>query len=412
MFGRDKKTSVKNVETQAEPKTEANPVEENASESTEKSTVPERTPINGIAGGSSKVKASKKKLIWGGLAVFVVAIMIANKVIVPKHPDDGMKADAQNTSTQAALPPMHPAHLPSPKAPEKNALPAAAPANGALMAMKPLPTATTQGTASNAVPIQAIQNILGAASNETATVVQVWPGPGHLDGVIYKDANQEEGIAWVNVPDKLVLIGTLVGADGKNYNTTATFGLAAHQPITGHVTAPASSVSATTDTAKNTLMQLKNGGQGILVGSSGPVITAYIDPNSETSHRLYDALESAVDSGKVRARYVLVALKNQGSIKKSEEILSAPSPEKVLSQDERLGKVGASGTWSGGISGIRGSLYMAQEVNSNTALLAAAGYIGDPVVIWCDKAGKAQVATNDGAVGDMDAIISAAGNCH
>jgi hypothetical protein len=213
------------------------------------------------------------------------------------------------------------------------------------------------------------------------------------------------------VQNKLVLIGRWLAQTAKNYNTTATFGMAAHQPITGHVTALASSVSATTDTAKNTLMQLKNGGQGILVGSTGPVITAYIDPNSQTSHRLYDALESAVDAGKVRARYVLVALKNQGSIKKSEEILSAPSPEKVLSQDERLGKVGASGTWSGGISGIRGSLYMAQEVNSNTALLAAAGYIGDPVVIWCDKAGKAQVATNDGAVGDMDAILSAAGNC-
>jgi len=55
MFGRNKKTSMKDVETQAEPQTEAN-----ASESTEKSTVPERTPINGIAGGSSKVKASRK----------------------------------------------------------------------------------------------------------------------------------------------------------------------------------------------------------------------------------------------------------------------------------------------------------------------------------------------------------------
>ncbi|MBE7562212.1 hypothetical protein H7F10_04405 [Acidithiobacillus sp. HP-6] len=413
MFGRNKKAPVENVENPAEPQAEANPSEENASEANEKSTVPERTPISGIAGGSSKVKASKKKLIWGGLAVFVVAIMIANKVMVPKHPDDGVKASAQTTSAQnAALPTMHISMHPAqpPKAPQNAALPAA-PANGALMAMKPLPTATAQEPATNAVPIQAIQNILGAASNGTATVVQVWQGPGNLMGVIYKDADQEEGVAWVNVQNKLVLIGTLVGANGINYNTTATFGMAAHQPITGHVTAPASSVSATTDTSKNTLMQLKNGGQGILVGSTGPVITAYIDPNSQTSHRLYDALETAVDTGKVRARYVLVALKNQGSIKKAEEILSAPSPEKVLSQDERLGKKRANGSWSGGIPGIRGSLYMAQEINSNTALLAAAGYIGDPVVIWCDKAGKAQVATNDGAVGDMDAILSAAGNC-
>ncbi|MBU2738558.1 hypothetical protein [Acidithiobacillus concretivorus] len=392
-------------------KAPAQPQTENTSEDNESQKAPARAPISGIAGGNSKVKASKKKVIWGSLAVLVVAIMIANKVMVPKHPDDGV-VNGQ-TSQGSALPHLHTDAKPQAEKTKQNALPAA-PANGALMAMKPLAKAATPETAPETDPVQAIQNILSAASNGSATVVQVWQGPGNLKGVVYKDANQEEGVAWVNVAHKLVLIGTLVGADGKNYNTSADFALAAQKP--SMQVSPALGSKATSDTSSkakpvNTLMKLKNGGQGILVGSTGPVITAYIDPNSEISHRLYKALESAVDTGKVRARYVLVALKNQGSIKKAEAILSAPSPEKVLSQDERLGKKRANSSWSGGIRGIQGSIYMAQEVNSNTALLADAGYIGDPVVIWCDKAGKAQVSTNDGAVGDIAAILSAAGNC-
>ncbi len=400
MFGKKK----------APEKAPAQPQTEKASEENESQKAPARAPISGIAGGNSKVKASKKKVIWGSLAVLVVAIMIANKVMVPKHPDDGV-VNGQ-TSQGSALPHLHTDAKPQAEKQKQDALPAA-PANGALMAMKPLAKAATPGTAPETDPVQAIQNILSAASNGSATVVQVWQGPGNLKGVVYKDANQEEGVAWVNVAHKLVLIGTLVGADGKNYNTSADFTLAAQKPSMQKSPASESNDTADKSSAKpvNTLMQLKNGGQGILVGSAGPVITAYIDPNSETSHRLYKALESAVDTGKVRARYVLVALKNQGSIKKAEAILSAPSPEKVLSQDERLGKKRANGSWSGGIRGIQGSIYMAQEVNSNTALLADAGYIGDPVVIWCGKAGKAQVSTNDGAVGDIAAILSAAGNC-
>jgi hypothetical protein len=343
--------------------------------------------------------------------------MIANKVMVPKHPGDGVvNGQPSASSTQgSALPHLHAASQPEAHPMTKqNALPVV-PANGALMAMKPVPLAPQESASFKKTQVtQVIQNILSVASNGTATVVQIWPGPGNLKGVIYKDANQEEGVAWVNVAHGLVLIGTLVGANGENYNTTATFGLAAQKSMVPNTATSGSPVSATTSDAKsvNTLMRLKKDGQGILVGASGPVITAYIDPNSETSNRLYKALESAVDTGKVRARYVLVALKNKGSIRKAEAILSAPAPEKVLSQDERLGKMRANNIWSGGIRGIQGSLYMAQEVNSNTALLAAAGYIGDPVVIWCDKAGKAQVATNDGAVGDIAAILNTAGNCH
>ncbi len=358
------------------------------------------TPINGVAGGRGKAKASKKKLVWGGLAVFVVVIMIANKVMVNKHPDEGSA-----THQGSALPSMAGSHKsPAHHGPSALTVPPA-PTTGALMAAPP----TNPQPAPVSVSVQAVQNLLSAASNGTATVVQVWPGPGKLEGVIYADANQEQGVAWVDMAQHLVLIGTLIGANGKNYNDAADFGLAA-TPRQESAGDPA--VASTASAPKSTLMRLKEGGSGFIVGTQGPLITAYIDPNSETSHRLYDSLELASDNGKVRTRYVLVALKDKGSLEKAEQILSAPSPAKVLSEDEHLGKVRANQDWAGGIKGVQGSLYMAQEVNGNTALLAAAGYIGDPVIVWCNKAGKAQVATNEGAVGDLSAIISSAGKCH
>lgn len=368
------------------------------------------TPINGIAGGSSKVKASRKKIVWGGLAVLVVAILIANKVVV--HHDSASEIHDVSGSS-AALPSMNVKKTSA--LPNKAAYPLpAAPANGALMAMKPTsPQAPV--TSGSPVSVQVIQSILSRDSNNTATVVQVWPGPGHLEGVIYKDVNGNEGVVWVNVPDSLVLIGTLIGQDGKNYNDAADFSMATGQQgtqPTAQTVSGTSNSGASSVTPTNALMELKTRGDGFVVGASGPEITAYIDPNSETSHRLYDALQSAVNDGKVKARYVLVALKNKSSLTKAEQILSAPSPAKVLSTDERLGKKDARNTWSGGIKGVQGSLYMTQDVNMNTALLASAGYIGDPVVIWCNKAGKAQVATNDGAVGDLSAILNAAGTCH
>ncbi|PKY11828.1 hypothetical protein B1757_02380 [Acidithiobacillus marinus] len=367
-----------------------------------------KKPINGIMGGNTKVKANKKKLVWGSLAVLVVAILIANKVVVGHH-----ESNAGNAQTEkaAALPSMSAGVVAHPAKHTNSTIPAM-PANGGLVAVKP--EKMNPVTSPAPVSVQAVQSILSDASNNTVTVVQVWPGPGHLDGVIYKDVNNNEGVAWVNLHRGLVLIGTLIGRDGKNYNNAAQFSMAADQEPTPETAATISNKSSneTSSDSTDTLIALKTRGDGFVVGSTGPEITVYIDPNSEASHRLYDALQSAVDAGKVRARYVLVALKNKSSLTKAEQILSAPSPAKVLSTDERLGKKNARNTWSGGIRGVQGSLSMTQIVNMNTALLASAGYIGDPVVIWCDKAGKAQVATNDGAIGDLSAILSAAGTCH
>lgn len=384
MFGRKGK----------EPKSE--PVTAEAGEATAPA------PINGALGGSSRVRASKKKMIWWTIIVIAVVLAIANKVIHKPHP-------VAPVATQGALP-MEPATAPSaqtnpsrPALPTNGGLPTAIPAKSIHTA----PLSTLPSTVRTPESLSVVQGLIAEASGDTATVVQTWPGPGGFTGVIYRDANHARGIAWVDPTKSLVLLGTLVGSDGKNYNTAADFSLAATQ---APKTSKASPVSSK-ETGSGSLRSLLSGGTGFVVGNRGPMVTAYIDPNSLASHRLYVGLESAVEANKVRVRYVLIAVKNKGSIKKAEEILSAPSPAKELSVDERLGKQRATGVWTGGIPGIQGSLSMAQQVDENTAILAAAGYVGDPALVYCTKQGKPAVATNDGAVGDLSAILANVGNC-
>jgi len=356
-------------------------------------------PIDGALGGKSRVKASKGKLIWTTVVVIAVVLAIANKVIQHREAESG----ATTPSTPSGALPMGVSSGAKPASTTQTKLPPV-PASGALPGVSPtnaIQTVTPTPTANNNM---AVVQLINTASNNTATVVQTFPGPGGLTGVIYRDMNRDKGIAWVDPAKGLVLIGTLIGSDGKDYNTTADFSLAAND--TGNP------VSATESTSSvSGIEALMNQGTGFVEGTAGPLITVYLDPNSLTSNRLFTALQGAVAQGKVRVRYVLVAVKDKGSMKKAEEILAAPSPTKELSMDERLGKKRATGLWSGGIPGIQGSLAMAQQVDANTELLAAAGYIGDPVVVWCNKTGQAQVATNDGAVGDLSAILSNVGNC-
>jgi hypothetical protein len=368
----------------------------------EDSAITTPAPIDGALGGKSRVKASKGKLIWTTVVVIAVVLAIANKVIQHREAESGT---ATPSAPSGALPmgvnsgakPASTAQTKLPPVPANGALPGVSPTN-AIQTVTPTPAAANNN--------MAVVQLINAASNNTATVVQTFPGPGGLTGVIYRDMNQDKGVAWVDPAKGLVLIGTLIGSDGKDYNTTADFSLAANEVGSGSATA--ATVSASSASGVEALM---NQGTGFVEGTAGPLITVYLDPNSLTSNRLFTALQGAVAQGKVRVRYVLVAVKDKGSMKKAEEILAAPSPTKELSMDERLGKKRATGLWSGGIPGIQGSLAMAQQVDANTALLAAAGYIGDPVVVWCNKTGQAQVATNDGAVGDLSAILSNVGNC-
>ena len=298
----------------------------------------ETKPIDGISGGKAKKKplSTRQKTVISVAVLAVVGLMVANKIMGPAKPTE---AD-QSSGIAPIMAPRQTAPLP------KTA------ATGPLM-----PSTTQVVTAQPAVPYsatpttespQSIQNLLSSASDDTATVIQTWPGPGGLTGALYRDVNGQEGVAWVDVPENLVMIGTLVGADGKNYNTSSDFALAANRSVVAQTVSEAPTAANTI----STLGTLMTDGTGFTEGRSGPQATVYIDPNSSVGHRLYLALAPKIAAGTLNVRYVPVAEKDKSSLHKAEAILAAPAPAKKMSMDERLFKKSPNGQMEGGIRGV------------------------------------------------------------
>jgi hypothetical protein len=368
----------------------------------------ETKPIDGISGGKAKKKSlsAKQKTVISVTVLAVVGLMVANKIMGPAKP-----TEADQSSGIAPIMAPHQTALLRHSATAHPEAPSKTTATGPLM-----PSTTQVVTAQPAVPYsatpttespQSIQNLLSSASDDTATVIQTWPGPGGLTGALYRDVNGQEGVAWVDAPDNLVMIGTLVGADGKNYNTSSDFALAANHSV---ATQPVSE-EPTAAGAVSTLGTLMTGGTGFTEGRSGPQATVYIDPNSSVGHSLYLALAPKIAAGILNIRYVPIAEKDKSSLHKAEAILAAPAPAKKMSMDERLFKKSPDGQMEGGIRGVPSTLSMVQEVDGNTALLATAGYINNPVMVYCDKTGKHQVSVGDATVGDLASILDNIGAC-
>ncbi|WP_241781484.1 hypothetical protein [Acidithiobacillus thiooxidans] len=376
---------------------------------TSPSVVDEQGPINGISGSSDtkqKKPLTTKQKTWISVAVLAfVGLIAANKIMGPAKPAE----NSSGTVSQGFAPMTPPKKTVASNSVAKH--PDTAPLMGATPGkMTPMTTAVKPVQVTSYNNAQAIQNILSMASNNTVTMLQSWSGPDGLTGVLYRDINGKEGVAWVNTAKQLVMIGTLVGANGTNYNTSSDFALAAQtheKPASDSTSQPESGSSS-----NSTLGQLMSGGSGFTEGKAGrPELTVFIDPNSAIGHQLFTALSPKIHDGKIRVRYVPVAEKNKSSLHKAEEIMAAPSPAEEMRKNERLFRKASNGTMGGGIRGVPSTLDMVQEIDNNTALVATAGYISSPVMVYCDKAGKHQVAVGQAAVGDLNAIMNNLGMC-
>ncbi|MBU2840100.1 hypothetical protein HF670_11125 [Acidithiobacillus thiooxidans] len=368
----------------------------------------EQGTINGISGSSGtkqKKPLTTKQKTWISVAVLAfVGLIAANKIMGPAKPAENSSGTVSQGIAPITPPKRTVANNSVTKHPDTAPLMGAAPSEMAPMttAVKPVQVTSYNNT-------QAIQNILSMASNNTVTMLESWSGPGGLTGVLYRDINGKEGVAWVNAAKQLVMIGTLVGANGTNYNTSSDFALAAQthkKPVSDSTSQPESGSSS-----NSTLGQLMTGGSGFTEGKAGPELTVFIDPNSAIGHQLYTDLSLEIHDGKIRVRYVPVAEKNKSSLHKAEEIMAAPSPAQEMRKNERLFRKASNGTVGGGIRGVPSTLDMVQEIDNNTALVATAGYISSPVMVYCDKAGKHQVAVGKATVGDLNAIMNNLGMC-
>ena len=219
-----------------------------------------------------------------------------------------------------------------------------------------------------------VQALISSVSRGRAVAQSIFAGPGGLTGAVvtYKDApNAPPSVIWVNDDASALLVGKLIGPKGEDLDKQA---------------AQKVGLLFTPDKALAAAAQPSTG--AINVGSKGPVLTVFIDPNCIFCHLLYQQIEPFVAKGALRVRYVLVAVVKRSSFEKAAAILSAKDTAAALQQDQTDFD---PKTEEGGIKpDATPSKAITERINANNALMSKAGGSGTPMLLFCSKDGSVQ----------------------
>ncbi len=219
-----------------------------------------------------------------------------------------------------------------------------------------------------------VQALISSASRGRAVAQSIFAGPGGLTGAVvtYKDApNTPPSVIWVNDDASALLVGKLIGPKGEDLDKQA---------------AQKVGLLLTPDKALAAAAQPSTG--AINVGSKGPILTVFIDPNCIFCHLLYQQIEPFVAKGALRVRYVLVAVVKRSSFEKAAAILSAKDAAAALQQDQTAFD---PKTEEGGIKpDATPSKVITERINANNALMSKAGGSGTPMLLFCSKDGSVQ----------------------
>lgn len=133
-----------------------------------------------------------------------------------------------------------------------------------------------------------------------------------------------------------------------------------------------------------TIVQKLRHADTFLVGSRGPELTAFMDPNCIWCHRLYEKAMPLVRAGKLHLRVALVGFLKPTSAAKAAAILAARHPAQALAFNESHFNVIAE---EGGIRpDYHAPLSIHRAVSDNTHLLAQTGEEATPTLLYYTKA--------------------------
>jgi len=245
-----------------------------------------------------------------------------------------------------------------------------------------------QAGAATTLSLAKVQALVASASHGRAQAQSVFAGPGGLTGAVitYKDQpDAAPSVIWINNDASALLVGKLIGSHGQDLNKQA-----------------AQQVGLLLTPAKGLAAAAQPDAAAIHSGRSGPVLTVFIDPNCIYCHMLYQKLQPLIAQGKLRVRYVVVAVVKQSSLDRAAAILEARDPVAALAEDQKDFDVK---TEEGGIKRARTpSAAMVTRIGNNNALLDKLGSQGTPTLLYCSKDG--QVEQLDGMPSDFDALMA------
>lgn len=223
------------------------------------------------------------------------------------------------------------------------------------------------------------QSLVSKVSHHTAKAVKVFSGPYGLHGMLVKPSvitpqtppSIAKGqIAWATPNGKGMIMGPVVGSNGKNYTLQAMYNEGLLQrPMAAKV-----------------LYEKAQKADSFVVGTKGPEIVAMVDPNCIFCHLFYEKVMPYVHQGKVRVRFVVAGFLKPSSQPKAETILSSKDPAAAWAYDEAHFRVRVE---EGGAKPDKNPTpAVVKAVEANTHLLSESGEIATPTLIYRDKDGK------------------------
>lgn len=147
---------------------------------------------------------------------------------------------------------------------------------------------------------------------------------------------------------------------------------------------PANGGEATPATAESSILAAASApaAHAIVVGTRGPILTAFFDPNCMYCHALYVSLQPAVRAGRLRIRFVLVGIVRPDSTARAASILAAADPGQALAENEtRFDRRREEGGFP--IAPRAQIARFLGVVTNNSATMDMAGGIGTPTLVYC-----------------------------
>ncbi len=242
--------------------------------------------------------------------------------------------------------------------------------------------AVMPGTGSG-VSLGTAASLLESVTHGEAKAEKVFPGPGGLTG-IEVTLQGHPTVAFATADGRYLVAGPVLNKQGEDEAHTAMVRL-------GLVPKPASAGALAAKAA---------GADSFVLGTGGPEITAFVDPNCIFCHKFYEEAKPLIDAGKLRVRYVVVAFLKPSSTPKAAAILGAADPAAAMAKNE---KDFDTVTEEGGIAPAQNpAAATLSAVENNTRLLGESGEMATPTLIYCNSKGEPTLVHGLGKESFMD----------
>lgn len=230
--------------------------------------------------------------------------------------------------------------------------------------------ATSKTENQSAVSLAAAKVLVNGVTHGNLHVVRTFSGPGKgITGVVAEAGNGHKMLAWM-VDDTLLAPGPLLNAAGQNLSMQ----VAQQQHLIPKPIASGKLAKAALEAP------------GFTIGKSGPLMTAFLDPNCIFCHLLWNQIQPEIAAGKVRLKVVPVGFLKPSSFPKAVTVMMNKDPAKAWAYSEVHFNVRKE---EGAVIPAKVlNTKISAEIRANTHLLAESGTVATPTLVVCEGQGK------------------------